>query len=281
MSKFMENVAIINSSVRTFLGMALVGALGVGGWFGYSTYNSKELAIAKAEQDLAGVRDELGKAKTVIQEKDHAIDSLKVDVQQKQQEIERLDTAMRLLKVDHRVARLTVLDQSTDPDTKKVTTRVEFQELDDKGEKLDAPKQFNVPGDVVYVDSWVVKFDDKYVEQATLHRATSLVLFRRVFGEQQKPLDGVALDENGGRPKAYGRNAQMSEFEKKIWSDFWSVANDEAKQSELGIRAAHGEAPSIKVQKGKSYRVELRASAGLTITPEGDAPPRADKPPAT
>lgn len=278
MSKFMENVAIINSSVRTMLGLVLVGGLGVGGWYGYSTYNSKDLAIARVEQDLASARDELGKANTLIKEKDHAIESLQVDVQQKQQEIERLDTAMRLLKVDHRVARLTVLDQSTDADTKKVTTSLEFQELDEKGGNLDAPKQFTIPGDVVYVDSWVVKFDDKYVEQADLHRATSLVLFRRVFGEQQKPLDGVALDETGGRPKAYGRNSQMSDFEKKIWSDFWTVANDEAKQTQLGIRAAHGEAPSIKVQKGKAYRVELRASAGLTITPEGDAPARSDKP---
>jgi hypothetical protein len=278
MSKFMENVAVANSAARTFLAVLFVGGLGVGGYYSYQTFNSKELAIAKAEQNLLKTREELGLAQNQLKEKDQAIASLQVDVQEKQKEIDRLDTAMRLLKVDHRVARLTVLEQITEEDSGKMITRIEFQELDDQGQPIDAPKQFNVPGDVIYVDSWVVKFDDKYVEEADLHRATSLVLFRRIFGEDQKPLDGLALDEAGGRPKAYDRGGRISDFEKKIWSDFWAVANDEAKQNELGIRAAHGEAPSIKVQKGKAYRVELRASAGLTITPEGDAPKRADKP---
>ena len=279
MSKFMENVAVANSAVRTFLGVVLVGGLGFGGWYSYQTYNAKDLAIAEAEQQLVSIKGELEKKNALLEEKDQAIQSLNVEVQQKQREIERLDTAMRLLKVDHRVGRLTVLDQMTD-EAGKTTSRIEFQELDQHGKPIDLPKQFNIPGDIVYIDSWVVKFEDKYVEEADLHRATSLVLFRRIFGEHQKPLDGVALDEAGGRPKVYGRTGEMSEFERKIWQDFWSVANDEGKQNELGIRAAHGEAPSVKVQKGKAYRVELRASGGLTITPEGDAPPRNDKPAA-
>jgi hypothetical protein len=277
MSKLMESVALLNSAARTMLALFIVAAVSYGGWYGYKTYNSKELAMVRVEEDLASAREELNKANTLLKEKDQAIESLKVDVELKQKEIERLDTAMRLLKVDHRVARLTVLDQAQDDDG-KVITRLEFQELDEQGQPLDAPRQFDIPGDVVYVDSWVVKFDDKYVEQADLHRATSLVLFRRIFGEQQKPLEGVVLDESGGRPKVYGQTGKMSDFERKIWSDFWSVANDEAKQIELGIRAAHGEAPSIKVQKGKAYRVELRASAGLTITPEGFAAEREKKP---
>jgi hypothetical protein len=281
MPKFMESIAIINSSVRTILGVAIVGGLGIGGWYGYKTYNAKDLAIEEAEQQLVSMRGELEKKSVLLKEKDDTIESLNVEVQKKQKEIERLDTAMRLLKVDHRVARLTVLDQVHDPDSDKVVTRLEFQELDDQAKPIDAPKQFDIPGDVVYVDSWVVKFDDKYVEAADLHRSTSLVLFRRAFGEHQKPLDGVALDEVGGRPKVYGRSGdEMPEFESKIWRDFWSVANDEAKQKGLGIRAAHGEAPSIKVQKGKAYRVELRASGGLTITPDGDAPMNTKKPAA-
>ena len=116
----------------------------------------------------------------------------------------------------------------------------------------------------MYVDAWVVKFDDKYIEQAAIDRSTSLVLFRRIFGEQQQPAEGFVLDESGMRPTIYGRGGNLSELEKKIWGDFWNVANDEARQAELGIRAAHGEAPSLKVQKGKSYRLELRAE-GKTV----------------
>jgi hypothetical protein len=59
----------------------------------------------------------------------------------------------------------------------------------------------------------------------------------------------------------------MSDFEKKIWSDFWTLANDPEKAKELGIRAAHGEAVNIRMEAGKRYQVQLRASDGLSITP--------------
>ena len=62
----------------------------------------------------------------------------------------------------------------------------------------------------------------------------------------------------------------MSEFEQKIWDDFWEVANSKAKQDELGIRAIHGEALSIKAMKGNTYYIDLRASGGLSLKPASD-----------
>ena len=173
------------------------------------------------------------------------------------------------MKVDHRVARITITDQKKSEDGGDVVSTIEFVEINDNGEPIDKPKVFEIKGDMVYIDSWVVKFDDQYVEKADLHRATSLVLFRRIFGEYQNPSQGHSLDSPDNlRPKAYG-DGQLSEFEKKIWQDFWTIANDETKAREIGIRAAHGDAPSMKVEKGRSYRVLLRASGGLSIQPEG------------
>ena len=272
MPKFMEQVAILNSAVRTMIGLVVMGVVAIGGWFGYSTYYEKDLAIEKASNELAIARVDLERKNALLEEKEKAIESLTIEVQQKQREIERLDTAMRLLKIDHRVARLSIIDQAPDAESGQLVSLVEFQELNDEGMPIASPKQFRVPGDLVYVDAWVVKFDDKYVEEADIDRGSSLVLFRRIFGEHQKPLEGFSLDEAGARPTVYGRGERMSDLEKKIWGDFWSVANDEKKQAELGIRAAHGEAPSVKVQKGKSYRIEIRSSGGLSFDIEGDVP---------
>ena len=172
---------------------------------------------------------------------------------------------------------MTVLDQTTDAETNRTVSLIEFQELNEDGQLVGEPRQFRIQGDVVYVDSWVVKFDDKYVEKAEIDRSTSLVLFRRIFGEFQEPTDGFALDQAGARPEVYSRGGKMSELEKQIWGDFWTVANDEQRQSQLGIRAAHGDAPSIRVRKGRVYRIELRASDGLSIRPEGQVEP--PKPP--
>lgn len=263
MSRIAESVSAVNGLLRTLLATAVAGGVGVAGWFGYQTINERQLAKIALEEtrgQLERVQKDLGAAHEEIREKD--------------QQIDQLDTSLRLLKVTHRVARLSVVDQERDPDLGKLRTQLEFVELDDQGNAIDEPKRFSILGDVVYLDSWVVKFDDEYVEKADLDRSTSLVLFRRAFGEHQEPSDGFPLDHAGAAPRVYARGAAVSSLEKRIWDDFWSVANDELRQQELGIRAAHGEAPSMRVENGKSYRIELRASDGLSITPEDRLPPR-------
>lgn len=281
MATLTERIAVINSAVRTVLAVIIVGGLGTGAWWLYREYYAgelearqvaKELELTKvdleaAKAQLSAAHAEIRQKDAVLAEQQEEISQLQQRVEEQQEQIDRLDTAMRLLKVNHRVAQLVVLDQTTDEETGEVVSRIQFQELDDQGRPVDEAREFSIRGDMVYLDSWVVKFDDKYVEQADLDRSTSLVLFRRIFGEHQEPSEGYVLDQTGSRPAVYGQGTTMSAFEKRIWDDFWNVANDERRQEELGIRAAHGDAPSIKVRKGKAYRIELRASDGLSITP--------------
>ena len=40
----------------------------------------------------------------------------------------------------------------------------------------------------MYVDAWVIKYDDALVEQGDPLRSTSVCLFRRVFGEYLPPV---------------------------------------------------------------------------------------------
>ena len=119
----------------------------------------------------------------------------------------------------------------------------------------------------MYVDNWIVKFEDAYVEQADIERGTSLVLFRRIFSEKQQPSEGVSLDEVGMRPQAYGRGGVLTDFERKLWGEFWEFANNSKKAAEMGIRAANGEAISIQVREGMSYQLKLRSSGGLSFQP--------------
>lgn len=288
-----ESIATINSLVRTGLAVVAVGAIGVGGWYGYNLYHAGDLELQKKENQLQDVRRELqtreGELKAKQQQladqqvelakMEQEISKLNLNIKEKEIKIEKLDTALRLLKINRRVAWLTVVDQGTDKETKELFTLVRFVEVDEKGKAIDEPRQFRIKGDIVYIDNWVVKFDDAYVEQADIDRSTSLVLFRRIFGESQKPNDGFVLDKVGARPNVYGRG-EPSEFEKAIWRDFWDIANDQAKARAMGIRAAHGEAPFIKLRKGKSYKIELRASDGLSITPDDGPPPVTGKPAA-
>lgn len=280
-----QTLGTINSLLRTVMGLVVMVVVAVGGWFGFRAFSDTYYAedyLQKTRDELADTREKLDESQSLLAvrteelvRKDAQMIQLQADLEAKQQQIVKLDTALRLLKVDRRVARLTVLDQTSDPETNQPITTVSFVELNDAGEPLDEPRIFPIRGDVIYVDYWVVKFDDKYVEEADLIRSTSLVLFRRIFGEQQQPLEGFPLDQAGGAPRAYAQGGVPSDFEQQIWSDFWTIANDEAKARELGIRAAHGEAVSIKVQEGKTYKLQLRASDGISLLPDDTSPPPA------
>ena len=194
------------------------------------------------------------------------INRLDEDLRKSQLQIEQLTVSMRLLKVNRRVAEITVLQQIEEPQTGQVLTEFAFQEIDSEGNAIENPRTFRIAGDMLYVDFWVVKFQDEFVEVAAVDKSTSICLFRRLFGEFQEPHEGFTLDEVGQRPAIYG-DQPITDFEQSIWSNFWAIANDPAQAAELGIRAAHGEAVATRLRRGQRYRISLRASDGLSITP--------------
>jgi septal ring factor EnvC (AmiA/AmiB activator) len=121
MSRFVDSVATVNSLIRTLLALAVLGGLSAAAWVGYSSFLEKDrqqLALAESEQKLAEteaalqqVHQDLESRTAELQRRMEEIKELELDVEAKAQQIEQLDTAMRLLKVNHRLARLMVLDQ--------------------------------------------------------------------------------------------------------------------------------------------------------------------------
>ena len=261
MGKINETITTVNSTVRTILVAAVLGVLSIAGYMVYDRIHGADLELQSTKEELASFQSKLAVA-------EEEIGGLKVDLAVKQQQINRLELAMKLLKTDQRLARLDVISQIPDEATGRKKTTIAFTELSPGGDPIGEPREYTIDGEVVYLDNWVVKFDDKYVEEADLERGTSLALFRRVFGEFQSPSEGFLIDEVGAMPQAYSRGGVPSEFEQEIWSDFWTFASDSTAAKEKGIRAAHGEALSMRVEEGRSYRVILRASDGLSIIPE-------------
>ncbi|MCA9129056.1 MAG: hypothetical protein KDB22_18340 [Planctomycetales bacterium] len=273
MGSIVDNIKTINSAARTLLLAALLGIIGYGGYVVYSEYTSRDRLLKAQEEELNEANAKLVSMEEELGVKAEEIGKLTVEVREQSQQIERLEASIHLLKTDHRLAQLRVVDISRDADGKALESTLEFVELSPNGSELSQPKQFTLPGDVIYVDNWIVKFDDKYIENGDIQRGTSLCLFRRIFSEEQTPNQGFSLDEVGMRPQAYARGGTLTDFESQLWSDFWEVANDGDKAGELGIRAANGEAVSIQVREGKRYNVSLRASGGLSIEPLDSTPP--------
>jgi hypothetical protein len=265
-----ETIKTINSAFRTLLAMVVVAGAGYGGYLGYALYNEPQKKLAEKQQ-------ELDKTTATLQQKAADLTARDQEITDLNTKIDRLRLAAQLLKVRHRLARLTVLDQHADPASQIPVSRIEFVEINEEAQPIGAPRQFDIRGDMVYVDYLRVTFDDKYVEQAELDRSTAICLFQRIFGEHQEAAQGYQLDQVGTRPTAYARGTEMSDFERKIWSDFWLIANDPRRAAELGIYAAHGAAVSMRVRPQATYLLELRTTGDLTIRPT-EPPPAPPKP---
>jgi len=272
MGQITETVRTANSLLRTLLFGVLVAGAGLAGWQGYSLYNEPQQKLAEKQHELEGLQENLA-----ARQRELAL--LSTDLKEKVQRIDRLETSMRLLKLKHRIARLEVIDQKPieseeeDEDSDQVITTIEFYEVNEEGVAVDGRrKRFEIEGDRIYIECLVAKFDDKYVEQADLERSTAICLFQRIFGENQEPQEGFQLDEVGSSPTSYARGGKVSEFEQKIWDDFWNIASDRKKAAAMGIRAAHAIAPSTQVRKGVTYELELRSTGEFTLMPIAKGP---------
>jgi hypothetical protein len=285
-----QTISNVNTTLRTLLMLVLVGGAGLGGYKAYEIYNEPQKQLASTKEELEQARGNLERAQaSLVAEQQKNVELASQNAEQAAT-IERQQVAMQLLKVTRRVARLTVLDQRprTENDVaatttevennvpKNLLTRIEFVEIGDNGDPIGDAKQFEIVGDMVYVDYLRVTFDDKYIEESDLDRSTAISLFQRIFGEYQDPAEGFHLDTVGTRPTAYARGTEMSEFERKIWNDFWLIANDSRRAAELGIHAAHGNAVSIRVKPNQTYEIDLRSTGEMSIRPvEKQSPPAA------
>ena len=181
MFKLFEKIARL---VHTLISLALVAALGVGGWFAWQIFDADKAALQKAQAKLA-------------------------DAQTK---IQKLEIAIRLLKVDRRVAQIEVLSQTGSAAEGNLATRFSFVEHDSHGRPLGQPKVFQIKGDQVYIDAWLIKFNDEFIEGGNDPlRSASLYLFRRIFGESQQPNEGFPLDAPGESPAPYRAHGEMSD----------------------------------------------------------------------
>jgi hypothetical protein len=294
----METLKTINALIRTLLATLVVGGLAIGGWWLFDHYTFQDRQLSERQRQLEATQAELLDAGNQLRQALETLHTMEIELSERLEQIDRLETSLALLTVDQRLARLEVLpleesdqpagsaaaqdasvaDQAADQaagqeagqaagDEPERPIRIRFVELSPDGDPIGSPREFRFSSDVLYIDNWIVKFDDRFVKDKDLQRGTSLCLFRRIFGEDQSPSQGYLLDEVGMRPQAYARGGQPTEFESQIWSQFWEFANDPQKAAEMGIRAANGEAVSIQVRPGMAYNIELRASGGLSITP--------------
>ncbi|MDE0915397.1 MAG: hypothetical protein OSB57_09475 [Planctomycetota bacterium] len=262
----MQNVSTL---IRTILLASIVALIG---WWTVMLRNQvleHEREVEQRDEEIASLTGDIAEKAELLSKQTEAMAVLESDLAASQLRVDELELSMWLVKVDHRLARITVLDQGPSPDEPgRFTTRVRFQEMDEAGDPAGPARDITIDGKVLYVEGLVIKFSDEYVEGGDALRGSSVALFKRVFSENQAPNEGVQLDQPRTHPLPHRGDQLPDPFYDDLWSRFWDYANDPELAASKGVRAIHGEAPSIELREGKTYRIELRSSGGLSIKVE-------------
>jgi hypothetical protein len=181
-------------------------------------------------------------------------------------ENERLNTYLRLLQHQERRAQIQVTDQRTGVNGTLIN-RIRFTEVRPDGTPIGKEQEFELPGDRIYVDSLVIKFEDHFVKEGDPLRGKALVFFQRIFTNKVTPDEGYPLDEPGKAPEIYAAEKAQTAWERDLWRQFWEVGNNERLAKEKQVQAMHGQAISQKLQPGKIYQVLIRNTGEATFPP--------------
>lgn len=193
------------------------------------------------------------------------IDELKLAQAQMEWQLAQRQAMIDRLGRSRRIAHVQVTDQTVDPAGRVQQTQLQFIELNDQGAEL-ARQSFTIPGDVLFIDSWTVKFDAERVAEGHPMMGRTLVLLRRIYSDQLAPKDGTPIDTPGAIPPGYAAS-DVGAFEKRIWENFWEIATDPDACMRMGVRVAQGEAVYKPVKAGQTYELIVDAVGGTSLMP--------------
>jgi hypothetical protein len=184
-----------------------------------------------------------------------------------EQKIAHLEQIRARLKLERRVAKILVTDQTPDANGVPRTTLL-FIEYGRDGQPLtNSAKMLTFQGNEIHFDAQVIQFEDQYVEEADVLRGQTILLFVRAYSSKQTPESGFALDPPGGIPEIYrGGDPEQAPFEKKLWDHFWQLYDDPDYRKKLGVRHAFGEGLYGHFDLDHVYTITVQSNGPGSLT---------------
>jgi hypothetical protein len=121
---------------------------------------------------------------------------------------------------------------------------------------------YTIQGDVIFFDALIVKFGEKMVMDGT---EKALYLWRRVYGENTAPEDGLTIEQPGTEPQRYKDLLELLPQSQRnlFWTNIWQLANDPEKLSQYDIRALYGNVVYSKLEEGLIYVFKITPAGQL------------------
>lgn len=192
--------------------------------------------------------------------------TLQAKAQALETEKQQLLQVVSRLGQSKRVADLIVTDQQTLGD--QVRTTLLFVEYDRQNQPM-PPRQFTIDGRIAHVEAKVIEFEQDLIVRNDPLKGHAIVLFTRIFGENQPPSQAPRIDEPGQIPAFYrGTDPQLARFEQRLWDLFWQLEQDESLRNEYGVKMAVGKSVWGPFQPDTLYTLTLSPDGNLSRTSE-------------
>lgn len=201
----------------------------------------------------------------VVQFGDFEQRRLRSQIDQLQREKKELHDFVARLCASRKVAQVEVLDQYIDRSGQKVNV-LQWQEVAEDG-TVGRPVMIEALGRQVYFEGLVIKFDYDHIQAADEQRSSSVVVFRRVFGDQQAAQSVPSFANYELLTSAPAKSIVDAE----LWQRFWDLVEDPVLRERYGVRIAQCEAPAVRLRTGQIWEVDLAAAGGLNLTKLSDA----------
>jgi hypothetical protein len=184
-------------------------------------------------------------------------------------ENKQLKQAITNLTLEEQIGYAKVISQWREPSPSgesregKLFTDIKFVETarDDKLKKV-LEKNYTIEGDIVHFDALIVKFGDKMVMDG---KEKALYLWRRVYGENTAPENGLPIEEQSAEPQRYKDLLKLLPENQRglFWTNIWELANNPEQLKEYGIKAVYGNVVYSKLKKGLIYVFKISPTGQL------------------
>jgi len=203
----------------------------------------------------------------------HTVPATTLQIHKLEEEKKELQQIVQRLTDERRVAEMIVTDQRPTP--QGLETTLLFVEQARDGTPLPA-RSFTVKGDEVWVGGLSIRFEEGWLEKNDPLRGHGIMLFTRIFGQNQTPAEGATIDEPGKIPDVYRGGpkemARVSDFERDLWENFWRLVNDKQYRAEKNVAVAGGKAVYFRAAPDKLYRITVDARGNPTVDWEAIKP---------
>ncbi|MSR75242.1 MAG: hypothetical protein EXS14_07220 [Planctomycetes bacterium] len=201
--------------------------------------------------------------------------------------LEKAELRAQIADLRSRVARLTaetrrarVLVESIKTDAAGINhTVLLWAETDEAGKLLpgDTLRRLQVRGSDVHFDSRQIIFSSEDTAAGDPLRGRALTLFTRIWGDQQSPESGAALEVGDASNPVPARfrsgSASLRDAEDRLWRRFQSYCTDQAAAEEDGVRTAQGTAVHKTLLAGREYRISVSAPGQVLLDGPFDPDP--------